>query len=417
MDTLAQALSVHFHRSQENCPVLKQVYRLNDNSEAELYLCGIKRRYIFLLIIGTVLKPIFKHIFWCFFLISGPVFSQHEPVPVADLVVKVPGTAEAENRKKTHPEEAFKWPVFYYGFQKGDEVLIDLKTENRATYFLEVKEYGSGSVIYSAHNLTKLKKLKLPVSKKTVYEFTIQSEEEEPGTCRFTLQRIPGAGQPREFNSNVTWQMKPDTTFTYVNEKVLVKTELQPQVVVDKTFRVFSQASIGNPSRVTIPFTLPAKTKHWVYWIGVGQESVKELEEMTKTISKGGAAVLSGLSPVAAFGMGLLPQLPQVKSSGYVDYLFMNKAAVPGFEKDGVRKPFGFAQGNAVVSDYGKITAAQTPKTPDGTLYLGVENKNTVTGLDVNVRIVAVAPEDIYETRRVKKIQKVTQTRIPVFGE
>ncbi|KAA9340033.1 hypothetical protein [Adhaeribacter soli] len=363
------------------------------------------------------MKPIFKHIFWCFLLISGPVFSQHEPVPVADLVVKVPGTAEAENWAKTHPNEAFKWPVFYYGFQKGDEVLIDLKTENRATYFLEVKEYGSGSVIYSTHNLTKLRKLKLPVSKKTVYEFTIQSEEEEPSSCKFTLQRIPGAGQPKEFNTNVTWQMKPDTTFTYVNEKVLVKTGLQPQVVVDKTFRVFSQASIGNPSRVTVPFKLPAKTKHWVYWIGVGQESVKELEEMTKTISKGGAVVLGGLSPVAAFGMGLLPQLPQVKSSGYVDYLFMNKTAVPGFEKDGVRKPFSFAQGNAVVSDYGKITAAQTPKTSDGMLYLGVENKNTVTGLDVNVRIVAVAPEEVYETRRVKKIQKVTQTRIPVFGE
>lgn len=382
-----------------------------------MYLCELKRRYTFLHIFGTVLKPSFKHIFWCFLLISGPVFSQHEPVPVADLVVKVPGTAEAENWSKIHPKEAFKWPVYYYGFQKGDEVLIDLKAENKATYFLEVKEYGSGSVIYSATNLTKLKRLRLPVAKKTVYEFTIRSEHEDPSTCKLTLQRVPLPNQPKEFNTNVTWQMKPDTVFTFVNEKVLIKTELQPQVLVDKTFRVFSQASIGNPSRVTIPFRLPAKTKHWVYWIGVGQESVKELEETTKLLAKGGAAVLGGFNPVAAFGMGLLPQLPQVKSSGYVDYLFMNKAAVAGFEEDGVRKPYSFAQGRAVVSDYGKITLAQTPKTQDGTIYMGVENKNTVTGLDVNVRIVAIAPEEVYETRRIKKIQKVNQVRMPVFGE
>jgi hypothetical protein len=361
--------------------------------------------------------PFLKQIFWCFLLLPLQVFSQNDPVPVADLLVKVPGTAEAEQWEKTHPKEPFKWPVYYYGFQKGDEILIELKAEDKATYFLEVKEYGSGSVIYSDNNLTKLKRLKLPVPQKAVYEFTIQSNAAEKSNCKLTILRAPSYGGPKHFNTNVTWQMRPDTTFTYGDTKVLVKSELQPQVLVDKTFRVFSQTSIGNPSRVTIPFKLPAKTKHWVYWIGVGQESVKELEEMTKTISKGGAAVLGGLNPVAAFGMGLLPQLPQVKSSGYVDYLFMNKAAVAGFEEDGVRKSFSFAQGKAVVSDYGKITAAQTPKTPDGTLYFGVENKNTVTGLDVNVRIIAFTTEDVHETRRVKKVAKITQKRVPVFGE
>ena len=377
----------------------------------------VQASFTFSFTFATVLMPFLKQIFWCFLLLPVQVFSQNDPVPVADLLVKVPGVAEAEQWEKAHPNEPFKWPVYYYGFQKGDEILIDLKAEDKATYFLEVKEYGSGSVVYSDNNLTKLKRLKLPVPQKMVYEFTIQSNAAEKSTCKLTLQRAPSYGGPKHFNTNVTWQMRPDTTFTYVDAKVLVKTELQPQVLVDKTFRVFSQASIGNPSRVTVPFKLPAKTKHWVYWIGVGQESVKELEEMTKTISKGGAAVLGGLSPVAAFGMGLLPQLPQVKSSGYVDYLFMNKAAVGAFEEEGIRKPFSFAQGKAVVSDYGKITVTQTPKTPDGTLYLGVENKNTVTGLDVNVRIIAFTTEDVYENRRVKKIARITQKRVPVFGE
>jgi hypothetical protein len=383
----------------------------------KVYLCGFKGRYTFSFISGTILKPYLKQILWCFLLISGPVFSQNEPVPVADLLVNIPGTEEAEKWVASHPKEPFNWPVYYYGFQKGDEFLVDLKAEGKATYFLEIKEYGSGSVIFTDDNITKLKRLRLPVPQKMVYEFTIKSNAAEKSFCKLTIQRISPYGGAKHFNTNVTWQMRPDTAYTYADTKVLVKKELQPQVLVDKTFRVFSQASIGNPSRVTIPFKLPAKTKHWVYWIGVGQESVKELEEMTKSISKGGAAVLGGFNPVAAFGMGLLPQLPQVKSSGYVNYLFMNKAAVAPFEEEGTRKPYSFAQGNAVVSDYGKITATQTPKTTDGTLYMGVENKNTVTGLDVNVRIIAFTTEDLYETRRVKKIAKITQKRVPVFGE
>jgi hypothetical protein len=126
---------------------------------------------------------------------------------------------------------------------------------------------------------------------------------------------------------------------------------------------------------------------------------------------------MAAVNPVAAFGMGLLPYLPQVKSSGYVDYLFMNTAAVKAFEEDGERKPLPIAQGRAVVSDYSKVLLSQTPKTPDGTLYMGIENKNTITGLDVVLKIVAFQEETQYESRRVRKIQKINQTRTPVFGE
>lgn len=113
----------------------------------------------------------------------------------------------------------------------------------------------------------------------------------------------------------------------------------------------------------------------------------------------------------------MLPYLPQVKSSGYVDYLFLNQAGVKPFEEDGDRKPLALPQGRAVVSDYGKVLPAETPKTPDGTLYLGIANKNTVTGLDVVLKIVAFQEVKQYETRRVRKVLKINQTRIPSFGE
>ncbi|MBK0403608.1 hypothetical protein I5M27_11465 [Adhaeribacter sp. BT258] len=344
-------------------------------------------------------------------------FAGPDAITVADLTFTVPGTRAATDWEKNNAGKSYNWPNYFYGFQEGDKMVVELKMEEgKGKYEVDIKEFASGSVLYAGRNISKIKKQEFHIPTRAVYEFIIRSTGEASSTCKMTIKRIPASAATARFNANVTWKTQEDTVFTFANEKVLVKTDFQPQILVDKTFRVFSQASIGKPSRVTVPFKLPANTAHWVYWLGVGQESVKEMEALTKTLAKGGAAIASGMNPVVAFGMGLLPELPQVKSSGYIDFLFMNKQAAAAFEKDGERKPFSFAQGDAIINAYGKIAASQTPKTQDGSLYLGVENHNTVTGLDVAVKIVAFQAEPKYETRKVKKVAKINRTRIPVFG-
>ena len=362
--------------------------------------------FFMLILAGTFLLP------------NHSVFAGDDPIKVADLSFVVPGQRSAEEWKKLNHKREYQWPSYYYGFQEGDVVEIDLKMEEgNGTYDFEIQEYGSNSLIFSRKGIKKLKDAKINIPARGVYYFIVKGNHTDPTTCELAIHRIPAPGTNRKFNTNVTWQIKSDTVYKFVDEKYLAKTNFTPEILVDKTFRVFSQAKVGSPSRITIPFTIPANSAHWVYWVGVGQESVKELEELAKTLSKGGAAALAGINPVAAFGMGLIPSLPQVKSSGYVDFFFMSPADEKAFREDGTRKPYAFAKGDAVINAYGKISPSQTPKTPNNVIYLGIENNNTVTGLDVAVKLMAFKKENIMETRRVKKMDHINETRVPVFGQ
>jgi hypothetical protein len=65
----------------------------------------------------------------------------------------------------------------------------------------------------------------------------------------------------------------------------------------------------------------------------------------------------------------------------------------------------------------GPFPRANTPKTPDGHLYMGFQNNNTITGLDITLKVVAFTAEQQFETRTVRKPAKITRTKGPVFGE
>ena len=147
----------------------------------------------------------------------------------------------------------------------------------------------------------------------------------------------------------------------------------------------------------------------------VRQEPVLQLNELTKQVSKLAASALAGSNPLVAFGMGLLPFLPQLTSGGNIDYHFFNQGQSVAFMQTGTGKPYAFASGQRIVSDYGKVPMAQTPKTPDGYLYMGFQNNNALTGLDVTLKVVAFTGSQRFETRTVRKPLKITTTRVPVF--
>ncbi len=331
----------------------------------------------------------------------------------------------AQKRAITVTEQSISIPangqqgVYFYGFQKGDVAVIAIDPDKAGEAInLEVQEYTSGAVVYNSKGLKKIKDLKLTVPQKQVYKFILSTASDKAIPARLSIKRLPEKDETRHFNSNITWKTKNDTTWATTTEKVLVKGELTPVTLIDKTFRVASMANL-NPSRVSVPFKLPANTVHWVYWIGVGQQSVEDLKNMTKLVTKGASVIASStVSPVVGFGLGLLPSLPQVNASGNIDYYFMNKASAEKFvaDVDGW-KPYTFAQGTGIISDYKKVSLAETPKTTDSTLYATFRNSNTVTGLDITLKIVAFEQEKKYVTRQVRKPLKVEQKQVPVFGE
>lgn len=309
--------------------------------------------------------------------------------------------------------------LLFYGFQQGDEVVINVEpTQSNQPFNLEVREYGSSSAVYSARNQKKLRNVRIPAPRKIAYQFILTSANGTAIPAQLTIKRIPASSEAKYFNPNITWKPQHDTTWTTVTEKIAVKGELAPVTLIDKTFKVASKANL-NPSRVAIPFKLPANTVHWVYWVGVGQEPVEQLRNITSMATKGAAALASTVSPVAAFGLGLIPSLPQVSSSGSIDYYFMNKASADKFvaDADSDWKHYAFAQGTGVVADYKLVQLSETPKTPEGNLYAVFRNSNSVTGLDITLKVIAFEQEKKYVNRQVRKPLRIEQKFVPVFGE
>jgi hypothetical protein len=335
--------------------------------------------------------------------------AQGSGVLVADLTLDVPPAAAIAAPFATH----------YYGFQQGDVLLLNLENEKgKATFSLDIVDQASGSPVFSVRQVKKLRNLRLPIARKAVYQFTLRADAAAgANTCHFTIRRLPAHDSVRHFNPHVTWHTRSDTTWTTATEKVLVKTDLVPQTLLDKQFRVEAKANLMANNKTTVRFQLPKSTRHWVYWVGVGQEPVVQLNDITKQVSKMAASVLAGTNPVIAFGMGLLPYLPQVTSGGNIDYYFMNQANAQAFLETGKLKAYPFASGQKIVSDYLKVPGANTPKTEDGHLYMGFLNNNTLTGLDITLKVVAFTAEQTFETRQVRKPAKITHTKVPVFGD
>ncbi|WP_192822626.1 hypothetical protein [Rufibacter sp. LB8] len=324
-------------------------------------------------------------------------------IKIADLDLQVAGTAQAPTQ-------------YQYAFQAGDVVVLDLENKAKVNYKITVTEYFSKSALYAVEETKKLSKLKLTIPQKSVYTITLQSLAGTSTRSHFTLTRIPATAQTQNFSTHVAWRTVQDTTWTTGTQKVLVKTELVPEILLDKTFRLASRTSIGSNNRSFERFKLPAGTRHWVYWVGVGQESVEALQESGKLVAKGASALLTGSNPLVAFGLGLLPALPQVKSSGYISYYLLSQknAALFKAEQDGW-KPYAVLKGKDVLSDYGKILTTQTPKTEDGYLYLGFENPSTITGLDLTLKIVAFVEQPTYQNKTVRKPAKITTRKEPIL--
>ena len=341
-----------------------------------------------------------------------PALAQ-KSIQVANLNINIP-VAVAQPQSTT-PQDG----LYHYGFQQGDVVVVNVEpTQGEQPFNLEVQEYGSGSTVFAARNQKKIRNLRLPAPRKVAYRFLLTSANGKAIPAQLNIKRTPASSEAKYFNPNITWKAQHDTTWATVTEKTAVKGELVPVTLIDKTFRVASKTNL-NPSRVAIPFKLPANTVHWVYWVGVGQEPVEQLKNITSMASKGAAALASTVSPVAAFGLGLIPNLPQVNASGNIDYYFMNKASADKFvaDADSDWKHYAFAQGSGVVADYKLVQLSETPKTPDGNLYAVFRNSNAVTGLDITLKVIAFEQEKKYVNKQVRKPVKIEQRFIPVFGE
>ena len=356
--------------------------------------------------------PFFIVTLFCFNTCFGQIVNS---VNVADLTVTIPGSLEVGTWMSNNPNKEYPYPEYYYAFQKGDIMVLDFSTVNaKGTSNISIKEYFSNSEVYSNKDFRELKEIQIPINQKSVFKITLSTNHVFQRSCKFIVRRIPVNESSKNFNCLVSWVVQNDTQWTTLRERTLIKKDILPQEILNKTFRVHSVTN-RESNRTVIPFKLPQNTDYWVYWVCVDQENVKEYQELVKKLAK--EASTFARDPVIAFGLGLIPHLPQLNSKGNIDYYFMDANNAANFTRSQQSSSYAFVNGRGIISDYMKVSKEQTPQTDDGYQHMAFSNNNLATGLDLTLRVIAFTVEEKYEEKMIRKPQQIVSKKVPVISD
>lgn len=308
--------------------------------------------------------------------------------------------------------------VMHIAFHEGDQIVLDFEELNgKELKEVEVMEYA-GTSRYMDYKSVAIHDKRILVNRTAVHVFRFANSNMLSGrVCRVKVCRIPGTNAPQDYSTSVDWKVVQDTTWrTFTQDfligydtlrvpktrRVLVETQLEEELLVDKIQRVHSTTNSNGP-KTSLFFTLPTnslthlKEKRvisWVYWIGVGEESNAEWQKNSKamkTAVTGAAGIF--LTPLGALAAGLLSDL-YLPSSGLgedVEYGIVTAANkdlwYSGYEYRG----YDFGKG---VAGFKKFT---DPGLMQGSFYVIMENDNIMTGIDATVKVSALIEIKTYK--------------------
>jgi hypothetical protein len=252
-----------------------------------------------------------------------------------------------------------------YGFDTDDIVNVNcLILNKKGTATISLIDYNTGKPIYSKANFSSLENEKIKIPVKGIYYFSLYTDALFGKKAKLTIDRIPSAAGNLNFKTTV--KRVYDTT----NEEVL-KTNT----------RIFSTTNLAHNNRTAVSINLPKGTTYWVYWIGVGQESQKSMKEFVSTITQTVGSLYS--DPLVSFGMKIIPSLPMLNTPETVNYFFMDSKNAQAFANKQAYSYYKFKHASNITTDFSKIDGSATD------LVLSLENLNTTTGHDVEIRVVA----------------------------
>jgi len=366
-----------------------------------------------------------------FLLLACTAFAQ-QPIDVTDQTFKVGGMKTEE---------------MYFGFAAGDQVIFTFyEADKKELKELEVIEYPSSSK-FSDYKTSRVENKVFTIANNCVYKFVFHNSALSGRVCKIKIQRIPASDAYKNYNTNVTWVTKQDTswnsylkdvitgydtTYEQLTRKELVRSEQSEELITDRTERVHSATNDNGP-RTWVLIDLPhnsassyqtRKVVSWAYWIGVGNEANEAWKKNMKTVSSLTKSVASLFtSPLGAFAAGALVELAVPKLGEDVFYAVTDQA----------NKELFMAKSNYRLYDQGKGTGGYRKFTNEGfcqgRYYLCLYNDNIATGIDATIKIAAIVQTDYYEDkthteqkvtpRYEKKIFKdpvINTSKVPVAG-
>ena len=355
-----------------------------------------------------------------------------ELIDVTEQTIKIGGTKEEE---------------LYFGFAEGDKILFNFEEiDKKELKEVEIIEYPSNSK-FSDFKTKKIENKTFLVNKTGVYLFRFKNSALGGRICKIKIQRIPGNDQYKNFNTNVSWIMKQDTTWNSYTKDVVIgydttylqktkrevaKTELKEEILFDKTEKVHSITN-EHSNKTSVFFTLPGNEKSanketkvisWAYWVGVDEEGNKAWEQNTKAVAElANVAASAMFSPLGAFAIGSLTNLHMASGGEDVEYWVTDQSNKNLFQSNNNFNAWDKGKGS---SGYKKFT---DPNMCQGTYFILLSNDNYMVGISANVKVVAIIETTFYEDKQFieqninpvveKQIHKepiIKTQRVPVAG-
>jgi hypothetical protein len=251
------------------------------------------------------------------------------------------------------------------GLDKDDEIILNCSVINKkGTATIFINELNTGNEIYKKQDFKSVENEKISINSKGIYKITLYTDALFGKDAKLSIDRIPSKNSSPSFNTNPkrVW----DTTFTEV-----LKTEA----------RVYSTGNLSHQNKTAISINLPANTSYWTYWIGVDQPAKEEMGQFISNLSP--LITAFSVNPLVLFGMKLIPSLPMMKSPSTVNYKFMDTPNAKAYINGLAHSYYKFKHADNITTDYSLINVRAAD------LVLAMENENSFTGFNVDIRVVA----------------------------
>jgi hypothetical protein len=312
--------------------------------------------------------------------------SLQSSITVADLNFSIAGTVSVVAWNQDHPNQDYPYPTFYYAFEKGDEISIDIIMSNKnGTNSIVVSTYPAGTVKFSNKAFNELKDLKFKISERSIYRITVATNHAFDRNGFMKIRRTPEKSESINFNTNV-FKAKVYKTVEVVK---------QEDHFINSGRNAMFQ---GGKSRIVIPVKLPKNTVEWYCRISSSRDSklIEEAKTKSKLVGELSNLVmkLSGVGAIAGKATSIaVENLLQPPGSDYCDIYLLTRENIDNFEAkndenwkyiiSGTRK--NIKSGNIKIDAY-----------TNGTYYLGIKNPDSGIGISILIEVVAITMSEEY---------------------
>ena len=303
---------------------------------------------------------------------------------------------------------------FYYKFAEGDTIIFSAEViKGNDISEVNIIKYPN-TVVYTSYAAKKVENEVIYNPSKAIYQISFKNTSLlNSKVYKFVIYRKPTKPEFNDFDVSVQMITTYDTIYVEAIESTLVKADTTWEEVVSTTLNVGSQ--MGGNTKTYVKVNLPSNTLSWVYWIGVGQEALEALKQLSKSISNTlytASNVVGTANPslaLVAYGLGLITDLSvNVQSKHDINYyIISNYEDLVNFLND---EPFYLIKkGERVITDFGKMTYPT-----EGTFYIALDNSYSIfTTKLVNIRVVAIKILPQYEKMKVRKVIEVRERSYP----